>query len=604
MATFDQNLRQIKTAVYGEDVRTAIHDSIQQIHEMEYNTAQEALNAANTANTAANKAEKAAKDADSIRNAGIEIIKEADEATREAVKAAGNATKATENANEAAIRAEKAAAQLGYKKKFVDALPSVSQMDPNIIYFVPDKNFDKNNIYYMWVLENGEQKMIGSTSTDLSDYVQRDELDDYVRTEDIKIGGRNYAIDTVEEKTFILGNKSENILQTIRVNCPPGIQEGDLLSIHARLIFKDFKGQDGFSSNSIRIRFDGRGHPDGTTYASDVYTLSKNHSNIKAGDFYYTIPNGDSVVDAYVTIALTKDQVSQEYWMARVIIDNAESGTVKLYGYMVEKGNKYTDATPAPECMQNLFFAPGGVPYGNEITYDWTTLKQRVKNGDFVGIKVGDYKTIELSTYETVIMEVAGIDQYYNCGDTLIGHHIDFISRDCLKGVRAMNSTAKNNGTEVDPNPWRASELFKYLNETVFESLPVDLQSCIIQKRAMLELRYSVTGNINDDNGWTWNNMGKLWLPTEIEVFGAPHWCEVGYGSGGGGCNLQYPIFMGGSKHIIKGDGNGGGRVTWWGASARRNSSTHFCGVGYYGNALGLLASDNTMRVPLCFRIG
>ena len=98
--------------------------------------------------------------------------------------------------------------------------------------------------------------------------------------------------------------------------------------------------------------------------------------------------------------------------------------------------------------------------------------------------------------------------------------------------------------------------------------------------------------------------MGKLWLPTEVEVFGVPHWCEAGYGSGGGGCNLQYPIFMGGSKHIIKGNGNGGGRVYWWEASAKRSSSGEFCRVGGNGYAGGSSALNDMVCAPLCFRIG
>ena len=98
--------------------------------------------------------------------------------------------------------------------------------------------------------------------------------------------------------------------------------------------------------------------------------------------------------------------------------------------------------------------------------------------------------------------------------------------------------------------------------------------------------------------------MGKLWLPTEVEVFGHHTWSEPGYGTGGGGCNLQYPIFQGGVKHIIKGNGNGGSRCYWWEASAYRTNATSFCRVGSYGDAYGSSASDAGVCAPLCFRIG
>ena len=79
--------------------------------------------------------------------------------------------------------------------------------------------------------------------------------------------------------------------------------------------------------------------------------------------------------------------------------------------------------------------------------------------------------------------------------------------------------------------------------------------------------------------------MGKLWLPMEIEVFGNTSWSGRDAGWVGGGCNLQYPIFYGGAKHIIKGAGNGGVRCPWWEASVYRQSSAYACIVDGFGSA-------------------
>lgn len=253
-----------------------------------------------------------------------------------------------------------------------------------------------------------------------------------------------------------------------------------------------------------------------------------------------------------------------------------------------------------------LTFGPGGVRYGQELTESWAHLQARVKQGDFAGINIGDYKTITLTTGEEVIMEVAGIDQYYDCGDTAIGHHVDFISRDCLKGEKIFNANGKNNGTRDNPNPWRASDLFGVMNDEssgVYSSLPDELKSCIIEKRAMLERRYSESGDINDSTGWDWGSMGKLWLPTEREVWGASVWSDLGY-SGGGGCNIQYPIFIGGAKHIIKRNGSGGSRITWWLSTASRGSSSKVCAVAGTGISYNDSASHAGYRALLCFRIG
>lgn len=259
--------------------------------------------------------------------------------------------------------------------------------------------------------------------------------------------------------------------------------------------------------------------------------------------------------------------------------------------------------------LLSVMVLSGGVPYGKELPESWAALQARTQAGNFKGIRIGDFKTITLTTGEKVVMEVAGIDQYYRCGwPTGIGHHIDFISRDCLADTKVFNDTNTNNGTAAEPNPWRASKLFQTLNDEatgVIATLPSDLKPCIIDKRALLESRFSSAGALESSTGWAWNNMGKLWLPTEVEVFGNTFWSDGDAGwTGGGGCNLQYPIFYGGAKHIIKGAGNGGDRRAWWEATARRQSSTDACGVGSDGNAIGVWATNGTIFAPLCFRIG
>ena len=254
-------------------------------------------------------------------------------------------------------------------------------------------------------------------------------------------------------------------------------------------------------------------------------------------------------------------------------------------------------------------FLSGGVPYGKELPESWAALQARILTGDFAGIHIGDFKTITLTTGEKVVMEVAGIDQYYRCGwPTEIGHHVDFISRDCLAGTKVFNDTNTNNGTAAEPNPWRASKLFQTLNDEtsgVFATLPADLKPCIIEKIALLERRYSDAGVLESDTGWDWKTMGKLWVPTEVEVFGNTFWSDGDAGwTGGGGCNLQYPIFYGGAKHIIKGAGNAGSGCNWWEATAQRQSSTAVCYVDHNGNATHTVATHGAFYAPLCFRIG
>lgn len=285
------------------------------------------------------------------------------------------------------------------------------------------------------------------------------------------------------------------------------------------------------------------------------------------------------------------------------------TGTERLLADDPTRGTGLVPLSAAIEFFKETFLS-GGVPYGKELTESWPALQTRIRAGNLKGIHIGDFKTITLTTGEVVVMEVAGIDHYRRCGDWEheIGHHVDFISRDCLAGTKVYNDTATNNGTAEEPNPWRASKLLQTLNDEVtgvFATLPADLKTSIIEKRALLEKRYSAAGALEASTGWEWNNMGKLWIPTEVEVFGNTFWSDGDAGwNGGGGCNLQYPIFYGGAKHIIKGIGNGGSRCYWWEASARRLSSTYLCFVYLAGTASYGVATHPSVYAPLCFRIG
>lgn len=252
----------------------------------------------------------------------------------------------------------------------------------------------------------------------------------------------------------------------------------------------------------------------------------------------------------------------------------------------------------------------GYVPYGKELTETWADLRTRIAAGDFTNIHIGDYKKVTLSNGEVVTMEVAGIDTYYMALDT-VPHHMDFISRDCLDGIKKFNETDTNNGTADEHNPWRASLLFKTLNDEttgIYSMLPDDLIPYIIPKVAISEMRYSGAGAVNNSTAHASFSMGNLWIPTEVEVFGNTFWSDGDAGwTGGGGCNVQYPIFCGGMKHIIKGRTSlpkeKGSSVSWWLSTARRQSPTQVCQVSYLGNAAYFPASGNC-RVPLCFRIG
>lgn len=227
----------------------------------------------------------------------------------------------------------------------------------------------------------------------------------------------------------------------------------------------------------------------------------------------------------------------------------------------------------------------------------WAWIHARITAGNYSGIYVGDYIPITVKN-ETVQMQVAGIDVYTNTTDQGLGHHIDFISRDCFSETVQWNTTNNNNGNATDGSPYMVSNLHTWL-ATLSSHLPQAVKNHIVTKRSLMEIRYSASGALTDSTSWEWKDMGLLWVPHEYEVFGSVVWATKGYGQGQA---MQYPIFANSWLNRIKGAGHGGSRCAWWLASVGSGHSADACGVPSDGAATNWYASDAS-RVPVCFRI-
>ncbi len=232
-----------------------------------------------------------------------------------------------------------------------------------------------------------------------------------------------------------------------------------------------------------------------------------------------------------------------------------------------------------------------------DYTDPWAWIHARITAGNYIGIYVGDYIPVTIKN-ERVEMQVAGIDVYTHTTDQDLGHHIDFISRDCFSETVQWNTTNDNNGNATDGCPYMVSNLHTWL-ATLSSHLPQAVKDHIVTKRSLMEIRYSASGALTDSTGWGWKDIGLLWVPHEYEVFGAVVWATKGYGQGQA---MQYPIFANSYLNRIKGAGHGGSRCDWWLASVRSGASTYACAVSDYGGADHWYASG-AGRVPVCFRI-
>lgn len=258
---------------------------------------------------------------------------------------------------------------------------------------------------------------------------------------------------------------------------------------------------------------------------------------------------------------------------------------------------------------------------GKDLSQIFTAaeLHQKVSAGDFSGIQNGDYWPITLSgtiydyaeaaekTISNAIikLEVAGVNFYLQYGDTAVPNHLLFCSRDLLPWAlkfRAENTTWYDTSAT---NPWLGSHLYQTLNNPSNGLLPLiaatDIGAYIYAGPSGNGMRFlgEIKGpTATTATGWAWADRGKLFLPSEREVWGSDTWSEPGFG---GGLALQWPIFAGTVRHIIKGLGNNGSRYAWWCCSTDAGGPGIICSVNNTGNPNNTSATYAWAGAPVCF---
>ena len=351
----------------------------------------------------------------------------------------------------------------------------------------------------------------------------------------------------------------------------------------------------------------------------EVNQIKEDISNLRFGDPY----------DGVDLVAKFADEISgyADPWawiQARIRAGNFTGVHVNDYISFTTTNN-----VPLKACVGgiNTYKGYGDTPVGNHIDFIcrelWPTLKPvnpvNYNNGL---IPVETITSDGITTEFTLTKEMTAISSVTQGGTGLTNYSYDAstFKLTFTEAPAAGAITVTGTGTEY---PWLASDLYLFLNSLagqipnstglnpavkhvdytqggVFYYLPTALKNVIVEKRAMLPKRYSASGLLSDDNAWGWENIGKLWLPTEAEVYGMPVWGGKG-GYAVGGSAVQYPIFIGTMNRI---KGRYGSRYNWWVLSVCSGNTTYWCSVYYDGLAYVYNASATYIAAPVCFRIG
>jgi hypothetical protein len=258
-------------------------------------------------------------------------------------------------------------------------------------------------------------------------------------------------------------------------------------------------------------------------------------------------------------------------------------------------------------------------------------LHARCAAGNFKGIYPFDYfydTTVAQTVDGTAVAAgqqrkcvIAAIDPYYNSGNNAMPHHLTIFAGFSAANV-VFNTTNNNNGSSYNANPWKASKLYAAMNGVnnsttnkigavgfngtggcYLNTFSTALRNIMIEQPFLAPQRYNANSALNDHTScnWNWEGRGKLFAPSEIEVYGTQihskqaslAQCDFeGYGP-----YCQWDIFKTVAGRLLF------GRTSFWLSSVAGGGSTFACIV--YGGGLATVHSTSTtnIRAPLCFHI-
>ncbi len=334
---------------------------------------------------------------------------------------------------------------------------------------------------------------------------------------------------------------------------------------------------------------------------------------------------------------INADLTNAENNINSIYTANSDKLKSEYNSYTSNLGNEYQAIMKAYDRLYKgvdleVKFASEIATYGN--VYAW--LEARKNAGNYDGIHIGDYfhtslKAGTIAGYsipaQNFKCRIIGLNTYKSCADTNIGNMIYISTDEVIDTPIKWNPTDNNNGTNNIKSPWLASAIYAILNGVnnydassgynkvahganggagIISLLPSELQAVLKQKRNILDERYSASGLLTGGSGWSWADMGKLWLPNEIEVYGCGIRSNLCLTSGfwfpEAGLSIQFPWFANNCENRIKRNSSNG-RCIWWLSSVASSISTYVCYVSGRGYADYFLATRATIYAPLCFCI-
>ena len=241
-------------------------------------------------------------------------------------------------------------------------------------------------------------------------------------------------------------------------------------------------------------------------FKDNVYVLNNNFS-LAIGNKDEEIRNPQTGIEDYSLAILTTLVVlavavygfrknKKQFKTLMLIIGIAISIPLTCIAANILKLNIETNVTiiGVDKCLENRFAID-----------NWETIATNVKNGNMCGYHVGDEKEIELAGFGKHNVRISNVSKCTNgeTSETACGFVVEFAD---IITKQSFNSTWTNVGG------WKDSKMRTYVNGTIYNALPSELQNVISSTKV-------ISGHGNTSGETNFETQDKLYLLSAHEVY-------------------------------------------------------------------------------------
>ena len=354
---------------------------------------------------------------------------------------------------------------------------------------------------------------------------------------------------------------------------------------------------------------------DGTDVYTNVISEDKKTITFETNDLTtlnqtsvldYEVTNNSANYDAEVQVKCkVKDDAEAKYTSIKNELEgNATKVSAKetLNGTLTITLNKTATEEVKEEYVCTLEFNAverdtiGKVHANVFATDSWETIVANVKSGNTSQYDVGDTKEVDLGELGTHTVRISNMSACTNgvTSETACGFVVEFAN---IITKHQFNSTDINS-IDTNVGGWKDSELRTYVNGTIYNALPNDLQNVIATTKV-------ISGHGRTSGETNFETQDKLYLLSSEEIYSDF--------ASGATANAQYDAAVGTSKQLdyYKNQEDiyagaikqyNGSNAYWWLRSAYSDNIYSALGVSDYGDWYADYAS-NSFGVSPAFRI-